>query len=302
MTTSPHLHHIERFYREATDAGVHPQHLAAFRDAEDNATALRDLAATLADRDPIADVLATGKLDQLEDAVRTDATDTVMLRSINHYLENMVKGEQLTVHRVFADDQVVDNILADLSTTLTDAFAGLAPLVDRWGSDEPDAARVAAEATADELKAYRNRRKHQAARDKVFNLATQLVTRVHAPLKTFAVLTIPNEQSIGGKKTAWRWLFHDDGTTRTILEARRRINAMQALDEISRHQRSESSNPRFVPKFTVHPDHYGTATFRHDGRPTDDVVLLDDETFRTLFGTDSAEGRAYRTRLQDTAA
>lgn len=291
---------IDNFIEDARKAGVADATLMPLTTAADRINELEELDdAAAKDAPTFTDVLFT-------DATVTESVDTLVdtaaRRSmLANLMSDVFHMQGAIAQRYVASEETLDQLLADLAATLKPAHTALAKVVERWGDENPDAGQVAATATTTELKEYRARAKHIAARDQVYKVANALIASERGvDVTPFAAFIYPDRME---PRPHASWLFNDDGTARTTQEIRRMLNARATLDEINFHNYHSVGRSEYFPlnaTYAVHPDKLDTAVFDNHSRPAaEDLLTMQDYT--DLYNDDTA-WQEYLTRVSQRTA
>lgn len=294
------VYKIDSFIEDARKAGVTDAALKPLTGVTDRINELEEL----------DDAAADGAL-TVTDMLFADATvaecvdtlvDTVARRTmLGNLMSDVFHMQDAIAQRYITNEETLDQLLTDLAATLKPAHAALTKVVERWGDENPDPGQVAATATAAELKEYRARTKHIAARDQVYKVANALiVSERKTEVTPFAAFIYPDTMQ---PKPNAAWLFNDDGTARTTKDIRRMLNARATLHEINNHNRYAATRSEFVPlnaTYAVHPDKLNTAVFDNHSRPAaEDLLTMQDYT--DLYN-DNTAWQEYLTRVSQRTA
>lgn len=291
---------IDSFIEDARKAGVTDATLKPLTTATDRINELEELDdAAAKDAPTVTDVLFTDAT--VTECVNT-LVDTAARRTmLANLMADVFHMQDTIAQRYITNEETLDQVLVDLAATLKPAHAALTKLVERWGDENPDAGQVAATATAAELKEYRARTKHIAARDQVYKVANALISSEReTEVKPFAAFIYPATMQ---PKPNASWLFNNDGTARTTQEIRRILNARATLDEINNHNRYAATRSEYSPlnaKYAVHPDKLNTAVFDNHSRPAaEDLLTMQDYT--DLYN-DNTAWQEYLTQVSQRTA
>lgn len=287
-------HSLTKIITDAKDLGVTDKPLAPLEAFIDRNKQLTELLDTIEKRNHVADAFTNGT--DLAAALKAEADDqAIYARATAHStaLTDLVGGAMLDL---VDDPKQIDPLLAALSNVLQPAQSALNKITERWGSENPDAAVVAAEATPTELKEYRARGTHAHARKRVY----AILDRLHATTAgygegKFPMVLVPT----GGlpDQVLRYWLITDDGAVRSQQHARAKVNAFRTLEELSRHDDVRTNpKPPFIAKYAVHPDRIADATFDRNGAPTNPDDLMTPDEYYLLFGTTANDDQAAQSR------
>ncbi len=304
------LRSLEKFVTDATAVGVTETSLKPFTDLLNRGSQFHTIMEQVDALDPVGDALANGG--DLTAALKAEAENEAVYARAEAHADHMQATARITAGTLMEDSAVADAIINDLAAALAPHTAAIDKIVKRWGDENPDPAVVLAEATATELKDYRDRVKHINARDQIRTLVNAFL--VDAPYHTRSSYDHFPIVSTGNRlyKEPWMWLINDDGKFLTSQEARAHINARETIRERSSYnERKTSPRPPYLATYAVSPEALDTATFQSNGRPTEGTPLMSDKEYVELFGDTSlekgttgntTEQRAYLDKLESIAS